>query len=548
MNTNQTLALLAASALITIPTGASAQFGRAPSGSYTQSCQAIQTDANGYLSAECRADAQGRYRWSAIYAPQCRGDISNRSGMLYCDGATATGGEYVAGSPERGASTGEQVVGAILGSIFGVPAAQTQDQDLYAPGYRYPMFGQSGYGDPRFDPRFARGGWGFGAPAGQFMAISQRRDWLEDRITQAVRQRSLSQAEATRLRSELADIVRLETTYRSNAFTTAERQDLDRRFDTLAARIMISGQQETWMPISERRSDVERRIDEALRRRDITPQEAGRLRADFEDLVRLEATYRQGGLTAIEQSELDRRFEVIDDRLDGGGPGRGPWLPMADRQTEVYTGIDAALRDRRITTQEAARLRTEFQAIMRLEQSYGPGRPSRTEQDELDRRFDIIADRIGLDWAGQPDRWRPLASRQTEVNAGIEQEAARLRAEFQDLLRLETTYRQGGLTAVEQAELQRRFGLLADRIGLRDSDRADEWVAIGQRQPNLATRIDAGVRNGAISALEAAQLRSEYQSLLRLETTYGQGGLTVSEQADLDSRYDSLRQRIRSER
>lgn len=543
MNTTQTLALLAASALITIPTGANAQFGRAPTGSYTQSCQAIQTDANGYLSAECRADAQGRYRWSAIYAPQCRGDISNRSGMLYCEGATATGGEYVNSAAP---STGEQVFGAILGSIFGVPAAQ--DQDLYAPGYRYPMYGQSGYGDPRFDPRFARGGWGFGAPAGQFMAISQRRDWLEDRINEAVRQRSLSQAEATRLRSELAEIVRLETTYRSNAFTTAERQDLDRRFDTLAARITISAQQETWTPISERRSDVERRIDEALRQRDITPQEAARLRADFEDLVRLEATYRQGGLTAVELSELDRRFEVIDDRLDGGGPGRGPWLPMADRQTEVYTGIDDALRDRRITTQDAARLRTEFQAIMRLEQSYGPGRPSRTEQDELDRRFDIIADRIGLDRAGQPDRWRPLANRQTEVYAGIEQEAARLRTEFQDLLRLETAYGQGGLTAVEQAELQRRFDVLADRIGLRSEDRPGEWIAIGLRTPNLLTRIDAGLRNGAISVQEAAQLRSEYQGLLRLETTYNQGGLTASERADLDSRYESLRQRIRTER
>jgi hypothetical protein len=553
MTRTRTLALLAASAAFSLPTGASAQFGRAPSGSYTQSCQAIQTDSNGYLSAECRADSQGRYRWSTIYAPQCRGDISNRSGMLACDGAVATGGEYVSRP-----STGEQVVGAILGSIFGVPGAQ---QELYGEGYRYPQYGQQGYGDPRYDARYGQGGWGYGAPAGQFVSINERRTWLEQRISQAERQGSLSRTEGARLRTEFADLVRLEASYRTNAFTAAERQELDRRFDSIAARVRGGIQQGGFIPISQRRDDVERRIDQALRQRQITPQEAARLRTDFEDLVRLEANYRQGGLTTAEQAELDRRFAVIEDRLDDGrdGPGRGPWTPMAQRQNEVYAGIDRALRDRRITTQEATRLRTEFQALVQLETSYGPGRPSRSEQAELDRRFDGLADRIGLQRQDDDfEPWRPLAERQTEVYAAIDeglrdrritvQEATRLRTEFQDLMRLETSYRPGGINSTEQAELERRFDLLANRIGLQRQDDLGDWEPITQRTPNLATRIDTALRNGALTTQEAAQLRSEYQNLLRLESTYSQGGYSASEQAALEQRYEDLRDRIRTQR
>ena len=49
-------------------------------------------------------------------------------------------------------------------------------------------------------------------------------------------------------------------------------------------------------------------------------------------------------------------------------------------------------------------------------------------------------------------------------------EAARLRAEFQTLARLEANYRRNGLTAAERADLDRRFDALSKRV--RD-DRRD---------------------------------------------------------------------------
>lgn len=75
----------------------------------------------------------------------------------------------------------------------------------------------------------------FAAP---WMNINQRQAQLDHRIDQGVRNGSLTRNEAYRLRAEFRDIARLEAHYRSTGGLQAwERQDLDRRFDRLSARI-----------------------------------------------------------------------------------------------------------------------------------------------------------------------------------------------------------------------------------------------------------------------------------------------------------------------
>src|SRR5690606_13945643 len=94
-------------------------------------------------------------------------------------------------------------------------------------------------------------------------------------------------------------------------------------------------------------------------------------------------------------------------------------------------------------------------------------------------------------------------------------EAARLRAEFQDIARLERQYRAGGLNARERADLDRRFDALSARI--RDERRDDQtrpvaggaWQSINQRQAQLERRIEAGERSGQLTRAEAARLRAE---------------------------------------
>jgi len=72
---------------------------------------------------------------------------------------------------------------------------------------------------------------------GRWQPVSSRQANLDRRIDQGIRNRSLTRAEATRLRNDLRQIVRLEGRYRSNGFSVQERRDLDRRFDALSARV-----------------------------------------------------------------------------------------------------------------------------------------------------------------------------------------------------------------------------------------------------------------------------------------------------------------------
>ena len=74
------------------------------------------------------------------------------------------------------------------------------------------------------------------------------------------------------------------------------------------------------------------------------------------------------------------------------------------------------------------------------------------------------------------------------------------------------------------------------------------WQNISDRKVNLDRRIDQGVRNRSLSRREADRLKSELNSLVRLERTYLRGGLSRTERIDLDRRYDRLSAQIRSER
>jgi hypothetical protein len=75
------------------------------------------------------------------------------------------------------------------------------------------------------------------ASAAPWVSINQRQATLDQRIDGGIRNGSLTRNEARQLRSDFQGIARLEARYRSNGLSNRERADLDRRFDTLSARI-----------------------------------------------------------------------------------------------------------------------------------------------------------------------------------------------------------------------------------------------------------------------------------------------------------------------
>ena len=72
---------------------------------------------------------------------------------------------------------------------------------------------------------------------GGWTPIEQRIDRLDNRIDRGVERGAITRREAFVLRTQLRDLVRLSRHYARDGLNRWEREDLDRRFDGLSARI-----------------------------------------------------------------------------------------------------------------------------------------------------------------------------------------------------------------------------------------------------------------------------------------------------------------------
>jgi hypothetical protein len=172
-----------------------------------------------------------------------------------------------------------------------------------------------------------------------------------------------------------------------------------------------------WMSINERQARLDERIEAGVRTGDLSRNEAMSLRAEFRDLANMEARYRAGGLSDWERQDLDRRFDQLsmrirDNRRDGevrgdlrggdmgwfGGRGwsdeGGRWVPIERRKQQLDRRIDQGIRSGQLSRPEAIRLRAEFNDVLRMDMRFRRGGYSAQEMAELDRRFDILAQRI----------------------------------------------------------------------------------------------------------------------------------------------------------
>lgn len=80
------------------------------------------------------------------------------------------------------------------------------------------------------------------------------------------------------------------------------------------------------------------------------------------------------------------------------------------------------------------------------------------------------------------------------------------------------------------------------------NDDRGEWVHIERRKMQLDRRIDQGLRSGQITNREARRLHDQFNDIARVEYRYSRNGLSRSEMADLDRRFDRLAAQIRWER
>ena len=196
-------------------------------------------------------------------------------------------------------------------------------------------------------------------------------------------------------------------------------------------------------PLGERRLALEARIDAGIRDGSLDRTEANRLRAEYNALVQLETRYAADGrLTTQERTDLLGRYNALSQRVgDARDDGYG-WRSLSDQRVAFNARVDAALRDRRISRTVANRLRTDFDALVRIETGYlRDGLSDREQQDlttrlaDLDRRIGDVVDNGGY---GSDGRAVALEARIAagERNGSITRaEAARFREELRDLSR-----------------------------------------------------------------------------------------------------------------
>ena len=266
-------------------------------------------------------------------------------------------------------SSGDQVLGAILGALFGT-------------------------GQQTLDDQWRRGG----------RPLYNGRTQFETRLDAGVRDRTLTYEQSTRLRSDYADLVTLETRYYSDRqFSTAERADLTARYDQLTRQLQTGGYDGgygngggygNYATIAEGRTAFDARVDAALRNRDITRTESTRLKTDYQTLIRLETSYQRDGISSRERSDLETQLRALNERVGDDWNNGGGYGDYRSQIARIEAAIASGERSGGINRNEGERLRTELGDLTRLEAAYSPGGYNADESAYLTRRFGELDARV----------------------------------------------------------------------------------------------------------------------------------------------------------
>lgn len=146
--------------------------------------------------------------------------------------------------------------------------------------------------------------------------LSTRSREFEQRVTTGLRNRTLTQSEAIRLRADWRQLRQIESSYQRGGIDDREQADLWARYDNLDARLGggVSGGFGNDR-YTQRWSRIEARLVMAEQNGRISRNDASHVRAHLGDLARLDAAYASDGFSADERAYLTRRYTEIDQML-----------------------------------------------------------------------------------------------------------------------------------------------------------------------------------------------------------------------------------------
>ena len=148
---------------------------------------------------------------------------------------------------------------------------------------------------------------GYGDDIGGYQSAADGRADFEARVDAAVRARTLTRTESTRLRSDYAAIVTAEAQFQRDGLSARERQDIEARLDAIDARVPGGNTGGGWQQSPRDRLTA---IERALYNLPRGQQDA--IRVQFEDLTRLEAAYSRTRPSSDDTAYLERRLGELE--------------------------------------------------------------------------------------------------------------------------------------------------------------------------------------------------------------------------------------------
>lgn len=232
-------------------------------------------------------------------------------------------------------------------------------------------------------------------------------------------------------------------------------------------------------PLATQRTQFIARIDADVRSGALTASNGARVKAEYEQLVALEARYgADNRFTTAERTDLSDRYGALTQALTEGGYADDDGddsgsLSVAEGRTEFNRRVDAAVTARRLSRTEATRLKSDYAALIQTEASYARDGISRREREDLDTRLDALDARVGDTAYGGGstvvDNRTRLSNVERALSAsGLSATAqAQVRVEVGDLTRLAAAYERVTPSSDDRSYLDRRIADLETRARVR---------------------------------------------------------------------------------
>lgn len=249
--------------------------------------------------------------------------------------------------------------------------------------------------------------------------------------------------------------------------------------DRLGVSTSIEGQ---WAagrkPLATQRTQFHTRIDADVRSARLTERNGTRVKAEYDELVALEARYgADGRFTTQERTELGDRYGALTQALTDGGYADdddvADRLSVAEGRAEFEQRVDASVSARRLSRTQATQLKRDYAALIQVEATYARDGVSDREREDLDARLDALDARVGdTAFGGGPvvldNRTRlsniDSALRTSGLSALLQ---AQVRVEAGDLMRLDAAYARATPSSDDRSYLERRIVDLETRARVR---------------------------------------------------------------------------------